>query len=410
MTTITPIIPASGIISMSNIVMAFPGIGSNLGSYYSKHPSLPTSSQINLSMFHGLTALTPAFSTFNSATSTGTNMSLAANGIISGNTGGSLTLNVASYLDNASYHGTCTYTLTSGSWPTGVSMSNGTITLTPSVTSSTSVTVTCTNRYGNYQTIGLTFNITSPSAAMPSNYKYAFVLSELTGKGNASAVSSFGTYTQTVTANKPTYYTSGGYNNKPYVQFTSAVASQLLNPVQVTYRFDLGFTVMMLMKPTETGSQNKNNYARYMSIMFAGGGFTEICRNGTTNDLQFFIYSNGTYLGANTSSGASLVTNQWALYVFRYRGDTKVIEIKWIQLGTVLTNISSISQFTTAATTTGTVAFPTSALAVASQNAFQSYINTTNQTPADQFGGGFVFDRLVTDADILGAANYLLSQ
>ena len=415
MTTITPIIPASGNISMSNIVLAFPGVGSNLGSYYSKHPSLPTSSNINLSMFYGLTAPTPAFSNFNAATKTGTNMSLATNGNISGTIGGSLTINIASYLDNASYNGSCTYTLSSGSWPTGVYMNylNGTITFNPSVTSNASVTVKCTNQYGNYQTIGLTLNVTVPVpiVTMPSNYKYAFLLSELSSQGDASTVSSFGTYAQTVTANKPIYHSSGGYNTtKPYLEFTSAVASQLLNSNQVTYRFDLGFTVMMLIKPTETGSQNKNNYARYMSIMFTGGGYTEICRSGTSNDLQFFIFNNGIYLGANTSGGTSLVKDQWALYVFRYSGDTKVIEIKYIHLGTVLAYISSISQFTTAATATGTASFTTTSLAIANQNSFNSYINTTSQVPADHFGGGFVFDRLVSDADILGAANYLLSQ
>lgn len=407
MTTITPTIPSSGIISMSNVIMAFPGVGTNMASYYSKHPSLPTSNNINLSMFYGLVAPTPAFSTFNSATITGTNISLASNGNVNGTFGGSLTISASTYLDNAVYQGTCTYTLSSGSWPSGVSLSNDIITITPTGTSNTSVTIRCTNRYGNYQTIGLTFNISTP---LPLNYKYAFLLSELSGQGNASVVSSFGTYTQTVAGNKPTYYTSGGYNNKPYVQFTSAVASQLLNPVQVTYKFDLGYTVLMLFKPTETGSQNKNNFARYMSIMFTSGGYTEICRNGTSNDLQFFIYNNGTYLTANTSGGLSLVTNQWALFAFRYRGDTKVIEIKWIQLGSVLTSLSSISQFTTAATTTGTVSFTTSSLATASQNSFNSYISTTNQAPADQFGGGFVFERVVTDADLLGAANYLLSQ
>jgi hypothetical protein len=285
-------------------------------------------------------------------------------------------------------------------------------TYVPNIISHSNVPISGLISLSNFYGVSKTVAASSPQ--LPTNYKYALLTSAFSGQANASAVPTWGAYRQTNTTYQPKYYTSGGYNNRPFVRFTSAIPTQLLNSVQTTYRFDLGFTLMFLMKHTEAGNINKNDFARWSSIHFSGGGYTEFCRNSTTNDMQFFVYyktTSGTFswVGVNTSGGTAIVKDRWTLYACRFRNDTRIIEIKMIPLSTVKTSVSSISEFTTLATTTNTPSLITSTTTVANYDAVCSYTNTGGQVPAHDFGGGFIFDHAVTDAELVIAANYLVA-
>lgn len=171
-TTVTPAVPSSGAVSMSHVRASFPGVGNHLDSFHGRHPSLPASGAISIGSFKGLTAPTPTFSNWQSATASGTNAALAGGGAITGTvvsgTPSTLSLNMASYLDAPSYNPGCTYAVVGGNaLPAGVTLAPSTGALVVNVTSATAGTqstfVRATNAYSNFCSIPLTFNFLQPT-------------------------------------------------------------------------------------------------------------------------------------------------------------------------------------------------------------------------------------------------------
>jgi hypothetical protein len=155
----TPVLPISGRISLKDVKDAFASRhGNSLVGYRGKHRSLPATGPIKMRQFAGLTASTP---TLTLGAVTGTNMAMSASGVISGTLAGVLTVDLSSALDDSVYQGACTYSVTAGTLPSGVTLGAGTGTLSinaSAVTSGTvAVTVTVTNAYGNTSAVPLSF-------------------------------------------------------------------------------------------------------------------------------------------------------------------------------------------------------------------------------------------------------------
>jgi hypothetical protein len=243
------------------------------------------------------------------------------------------------------------------------------------------------------------------------NAKISFLISELQGGGlaNGSDVSSLGGFITGGT--KPKYYSAGGYRDRPYVNFLSATPATLKDTVgNRTYAINDGLTYVMLMKPTEDGSVNKNNFARFAATWFTNGGWIEIGRFGTSNNLFMIIYNgvSGQNTEIFTSNGTPLVTGSWGVYVFRYKNSTRFMDIKYRTLSSE-TSIASINDLTTAGSITGNTAYSYSAFTTNGSSAFATYINTSLAVPAMNFGGGYVFDRGLTDSEVVNAVNSLLN-
>ena len=170
-TTVTPIVPTTGVASLNAISLAFPGIGNSLSNYLGIHPSLPGSGQIQMSQFRGITAPTPTFSNLLTLNSTGTNMSfnnMNFGGYVASGQLGSQSINFVNYLDNAAYHKNMNYTYT-GTAPNNTTLSSiGALLINNTPQSITSaISVKAINQYGNYVTMIINFNLLQPTAPAP---------------------------------------------------------------------------------------------------------------------------------------------------------------------------------------------------------------------------------------------------
>lgn len=176
----TPTIPTTSI-TFGHIKLAFPGVASaqKLGSYRGKHPSLPPSGPIKFSNFGGLTAVSPSLSL---GAQSGTNVAMSATGSLTGTVGasqpGSLSYDLASFLQNSAYQGaSTTYAVTVGALPTGVTLSAAgvlSVGTTTNTSGSVTVTVTVTNSYGNTSSVPLTFNLAAAAPAVATAQSKAY--------------------------------------------------------------------------------------------------------------------------------------------------------------------------------------------------------------------------------------------
>lgn len=415
-------------ISFQALSASFPNLPQPylLSSYTGVHPSGPSAtSNILLSSMRGLTSLSPAHNQFVSAS--GSNVSINSNGNISGTVGvsavGSITYDVSSLLaypkTSKYYNNTVTYA--GSNLPSGFTISsNGILSINTTSSGSGNVFINVTNGWNNTSTLTLPYNLASSvsTPTAPTSYKYRFLRSDLSGTGNGASLSNLGlptpSYGQGNSSFQPKFYTSGGYNNTSFVRFLSGTPTQLLNTATTTLALSQGLTVMFLMKSTEDGTVNKNNYARFMSVFFTGGGYLEIARDASLNNMILSIYSanaSGSYFSTLlTSTGNSAIpTNQWNLIVFHYDNSTRAMRILHKPLATVVTSISAASDLATIGSMTATDSYANSTTTVSGQDAFLSYKNTSIATPALDFGGGYIFERPLGDAELLNAANWLLA-
>ena len=187
MTTVTAIVPSAGKIGMDALMSAFPGLGKSLGSYLGHSPSLPSSGKISMVNFRGLTAPTPA-TTSMATPVVGTFLSVSINGSVTGSVSpsspGSLSFDVLKLIIvDASQHGSYSFSISTGSLPTGFSLSPaGLLTATALQSSiSSSATVKIVNVYGNYCYVPLTFNVTANTAPTPSAAANPIVFSTYDG-------------------------------------------------------------------------------------------------------------------------------------------------------------------------------------------------------------------------------------
>lgn len=242
----------------------------------------------------------------------------------------------------------------------------------------------------------------TPTRAPP---QFSFQLHPLAGNANGAAIASFKGYSGAA-GQQPRYFASRGYNDRPYMRFRSGTSPTLFkNPTATTYDLNLGITFAFLVRPLEVGANNNN--ARLTSTTFSNGGYVEVYRHGMTNNIGMSIYGgSGTALVALTSTNTALVTGEWGLYILRYNNSTKVLDIKYKNLPEVVPRITSITDMTDGGSVTGSVSIPSSISTA--DNSWCTYKNTTVAVPALDFGGGYVFDQVLSDNDVLEISNTLL--
>ena len=172
-TTTTPTVPSSNV-TMTAISKAFNGkFGGSLLSYAGKHPSLPASAPLKFGDFKNLTAVTP---TFNLRSVAGTNLTLNANGSVSGDvssSAGSLSANLRDLVANASYNLNLQFQVSSGALPSGATLSSAgalAVSLSKgSPLSASGIVIKATNDFGNSATFPLSFAVTGVLAPKPKS-------------------------------------------------------------------------------------------------------------------------------------------------------------------------------------------------------------------------------------------------
>jgi len=158
----------------------------------------------------------------------------------------------------------------------------------------------------------------------PTNPWAILDVATLSTQANNSTVEQWGVqrvFKQATVANRPTYVTTGGYNNGPYV-FFNRTNSTFLNAGAQTFPISTngGFTIMCLMK--FTGSAG----AWERIIDFGSGAPVDnilFARSGTSGDLAINVHNSTTGYGL-TSSVSPIVLEQWSVVGARYIKGSKL--------------------------------------------------------------------------------------
>jgi len=197
-------VPYSGVVSVSHLNGAFPGVASSnsMASYVGVHPAVSSTPPIGLASFRGLEAVSPThtattlYDTGVAGTAKATAILSASALAISTNDGGTLVLStpLKNYLSNPSHQGAVTYSA-STALPTGVTLNSttGVIAVDPALVSKGSTfarTITATNRWGNTSTLASTFNFAAAAAAAAQTTFLAWI-EEVGGNGYESSVNYF---------------------------------------------------------------------------------------------------------------------------------------------------------------------------------------------------------------------------
>jgi hypothetical protein len=165
---VTPSVPSTGAIALSQIAAAFPGRGGALSRYYDAHPSLPASGFIRFSSFVGLAAIVPTVSGIDAlaAPVVSGQMQLLSSGIIEGTISASTptvsgSFDLVNFLNdkNLKRHGG-SVTVTCANLQPGFSIvSLSIISISTSATTANTGTAEMefriTNAYGNYSNFTL---------------------------------------------------------------------------------------------------------------------------------------------------------------------------------------------------------------------------------------------------------------
>jgi hypothetical protein len=188
---------------------------------------------------------------------------------------------------------------------------NLTITFPQNTIASGTFEVRATNSYG-YSSQIWNYNLIN----YPIN-PWAILEASTLSLSNGSLVNSWGTirtFSQTTSANQPTYYSTGGYNNGPYV-FFNRTNSNFLNAGSQTMNISTngGFTMMILIKLVGTAE----NFERIFD--FGDNSVTNniyLTRMNTTQNLLFEVYNPST--STSRSIGDPIIQEQWIVIGCRY--------------------------------------------------------------------------------------------
>lgn len=163
-------------------------------------------------------------------------------------------------------------------------------------------------------------------AAPPAGPYIVLIASDINQQNNTK-VSSWGRsrlFTQATTANQPTFFNTGGYQNRPYVFFNRTNSEHLAGGnLTLNLQTNSGFTMMGLIKFTGTagswervfdfgnGSANNN--------LFLG-------RITTTTNFRFEVYNSTTPSTVDTTS-TPIIQDKWIICGVRYNRTATRIEI-----------------------------------------------------------------------------------
>lgn len=121
-------------------------------------------------------------------------------------------------------------------------------------------------------------------------------------------------FTQSTDANRPTYYSTGGYNNGPYVSFKSGASTFLDGgPRTVRPNSNGGLTFSVLARvPVQA------NFARYFDLA-NGSGNDNMMFSPNLNVHRFVVYNGASSVATMTTAGKQFDAGVWYVYTFRYR-------------------------------------------------------------------------------------------
>lgn len=148
--------------------------------------------------------------------------------------------------------------------------------------------------------------------ATVSSSKFNLDAKNLTLANNATITSEILGYTS---SGSPTYITTGGNNNGPYVNFVGTSSQYFYGNTNLTLNTNTngGFTFVALVKITSASASEP--FARLWTGNDASMNFIEIVKNGSTWQ---FVMNGGGYVNISTPSN-TIVQNQWHVLVCRYQ-------------------------------------------------------------------------------------------
>jgi len=170
-----------------------------------------------------------------------------------------------------------------------------------------------------------TYNMYSyDTSVYPTNAWAILDVTMLSSQANNSTVEQWGVqrvFKQATVANRPTYVSTGGYNNGPYV-FFNRTNSTFLDAGAQTFSISTngGFTIMCLMKFTGSAASweriiDFGSGAPVDNVLFA--------RNGTSGELAINVHNSATGYGL-TSSTSPIVLEQWSVVAARWIKGSKL--------------------------------------------------------------------------------------
>ena len=197
---------------------------------------------------------------------------------------------------------------------------NGTMTLRfpQATTASGTFTVTARNKSG-YVTQSWNYDVYNYNTSLYPTGAWAILdASMLSSLSNNTSISEWGIikkFMQGTAANRPTYISSGGYNNGPYV-FFNRTNSAFLNAEFQTLNISTngGFTIVCQIKYT-------GSIGTWERIIDFGNGAPNnnihVARNGASTNISFELFSSTTsYITTTTTS--PIVAEQWMVVSCRW--------------------------------------------------------------------------------------------
>jgi hypothetical protein len=208
-------------------------------------------------------------------------------------------------------------------------------------------------------------------------------------QSNNTTVASWGTvrtFSQSTEINKPIYFSTGGYNNGPYV-FFNRTNTTFLNAGSQTLNISTngGFTMMALVKFT-------GNAASWERIFDFGNGSGVdnifLGRQSNTQNFRFEMFNPSTSTNDTTSN--PIVQDVWNVYACRYIKSSKLQVYKNNVLEREITVTTDHVNRTLANTYIGR------------SNWADEYLNA-------HMSKLFVYDRALSDSDMTQLYNYIIS-
>jgi hypothetical protein len=223
---------------------------------------------------------------------------------------------------------------------------------------------------------------------IPTGWRFAIDTQHLGNQSTGKPLTSWNTATA---FNSPVYYSFGGNQDFPYVNFARA-SSQYLNAGSLTFNVNSGggFTAVAFVKFVNIGTtafaqrlfdfgngQNNNNILAHI--------------NESTKLMAFYIFeSNGNH-SAVASSNNTVVEGEWAVWAFRYTTSSRLAEI--YKNGVLM---ASTTFTATAANRTIT-------------NNYVGWSNWSGEgTTNMQLAGLYMYDRVLSLAEMAAISNHLV--
>lgn len=309
-----------------------------------------------------------------------------------------LSINVATPVFSWKVAKPLTYTVTSDPQSSATTTSKGTLSIVGAYRGGNpyTVAVKATDPDSNFATQNISVTEISSTPKIP------LMVSSLSTLQNGSLVSLWDNFARSSIGTPPYYYSSGGYNNQPYVQFNTT--SNLVYNSSLMYHVQFGFTFIGLI--CLTGTPSSYNTFFYIDNAYNDDviAFGPPYPNPITYHIRFTFMSNPVDL-ITLIPLSSIPLNTWNILVCMYDNVSRKISIK-IQNLTNQKSITSIREEGSYIDLYRTV-YITVPLII--QKFALGYLNSNDISFQYKSGGMFFYERGLTDAEIIAAANKLIA-